>query len=52
MVVRRGRRGRFIACTGYPECKKTLPYKKSDEETEGEGDAQGEAAVPKTADES
>jgi DNA topoisomerase-1 len=23
MVVKRGRRGPFIACTGYPECKNT-----------------------------
>jgi ssDNA-binding Zn-finger/Zn-ribbon topoisomerase 1 len=34
MIVRRGRRGRFVACTGYPECKKTLPYKKAEEATE------------------
>lgn len=25
MVIKRGRFGKFIACTGYPECKKTLP---------------------------
>jgi ssDNA-binding Zn-finger/Zn-ribbon topoisomerase 1 len=31
MIVRRGRRGRFVACTGYPECKKTIPYKKKEE---------------------
>ena len=26
MVVRTGRFGKFIACTGYPECKTTKPY--------------------------
>jgi len=25
MVIRIGRRGRFIACTGYPKCKNTKP---------------------------
>jgi DNA topoisomerase-1 len=25
MTVKRGRRGSFLACTGYPECKKTAP---------------------------
>ena len=26
MIVRRGRRGRFLACSGYPECRNTRPY--------------------------
>jgi DNA topoisomerase-1 len=26
MVVRSGRFGRFLACTGYPECKTTKPF--------------------------
>jgi DNA topoisomerase-1 len=25
MAIKRGGRGRFLACTGYPECKKTQP---------------------------
>ncbi|MGH2706506.1 MAG: type I DNA topoisomerase [Actinomycetota bacterium] len=25
MVIKLGRRGKFLACTNYPECKKTLP---------------------------
>ena len=25
MVIKWGRHGRFIACTGYPECKNTMP---------------------------
>ncbi|MFW6150771.1 MAG: type I DNA topoisomerase [Chloroflexota bacterium] len=26
MVIRAGRYGKFLACTGYPECKTTKPY--------------------------
>jgi DNA topoisomerase-1 len=26
MAVKTGRRGRFLACTGYPTCKTTMPY--------------------------
>ncbi len=26
MVIKRGRYGKFIACSGYPECKNTAPY--------------------------
>ncbi len=26
MTVKSGRRGRFLACTKYPECKTTMPY--------------------------
>ncbi len=33
MVIRWGRHGRFLACTGFPECKTTRPI-------EGEGQAQ------------
>lgn len=25
MVIRRGRNGKFVACTAYPECKQTFP---------------------------
>ena len=25
MVIKRGRYGKFIACSGYPECKNTMP---------------------------
>jgi len=31
MVIRWGRRGRFLACSGYPECRRTRPL-------EGEGE--------------
>jgi DNA topoisomerase-1 len=27
MVIKIGRFGKFIACSGYPECKKTMPFK-------------------------
>ncbi len=36
MVVKAGRRGRFIACTGYPECKNTKPIPGSEEDAEEE----------------
>jgi DNA topoisomerase-1 len=26
MVLKTGRFGKFLACSGYPECKKTMPY--------------------------
>ena len=26
MIIKRGRFGKFIACSGYPECKNTKPY--------------------------
>lgn len=26
MVVKRGRFGKFLACSGYPECKTTMPF--------------------------
>jgi DNA topoisomerase-1 len=34
MVVRWGRHGRFLACTGFPQCKNTKPY-------QSEGTVQG-----------
>ena len=37
MVIKWGRHGRFIACTGYPECKNTMPIENQD----GTGTAQG-----------
>ncbi len=27
MVIKTGRRGRFLACAGYPECRNTMPLK-------------------------
>ncbi len=34
MVVRWGRNGKFLACSGYPECKNTRPLKKDEQEPE------------------
>ncbi len=36
MVIRSGRRGKFIACSGFPRCRNTKPLPKSDDESEGE----------------
>ncbi len=36
MVIKWGRHGRFIACTGYPDCKNTMPLENQD----GDGSAQ------------
>lgn len=33
MVIKWGRHGRFLACTGYPECKTTRPLEQKDETT-------------------
>ncbi len=31
MVIRSGRRGKFVACTGYPRCRATFPFEKLEE---------------------
>ncbi len=31
MVLRSGRRGRFVACSGYPRCRNTKPFEKLEE---------------------
>ena len=41
MIIRWGRFGRFLACTGYPECKHTKPL---------EGDESGTEATDETCD--
>ncbi len=40
MVIRWGRHGRFLACTGFPECKNTRPLEKKD--GNGKPDTKGE----------
>ncbi|MEN8264521.1 MAG: type I DNA topoisomerase [Nitrospirota bacterium] len=45
MVIKWGRHGRFIACTGYPECKNTRPL-----EQEG-ADGSGQSAAVQETDE-
>jgi DNA topoisomerase-1 len=34
LIIKWGRNGRFIACTGYPECRYTRPLEEVSEETE------------------
>ena len=31
MVVRKGKRGPFVACSGYPKCRKTIPMERLEE---------------------
>ncbi|MCL2701216.1 MAG: topoisomerase DNA-binding C4 zinc finger domain-containing protein [Phycisphaerae bacterium] len=31
MVIRAGKRGEFLACTGYPRCRNALPLEQLDE---------------------
>ncbi len=38
MVIRWGRRGRFLACTGFPECKGTRPLEGEEQEAPQETD--------------
>ena len=34
MVIKIGRFGKFLACSGFPECKNTLPLEKEEESTD------------------
>ncbi len=36
LIIRWGRNGQFIACTGYPECRYTRPLEEKQEESTGE----------------
>lgn len=36
MVIKWGRHGRFLACTGFPECKNTKPYNNGQQPTKEE----------------
>ena len=47
LVVKWGRNGRFIACTGYPDCKFTKPLDESETETEEVCDKCGSPMVIK-----
>ncbi|MBI4842856.1 MAG: type I DNA topoisomerase [Nitrospirae bacterium] len=44
MVIKWGKHGRFVACTGYPDCKNTRPI-------EAEAGAGGQTAEPEGTDE-
>ena len=39
MVIKNGRFGKFMACTGYPECKHTKPINKGENAEEQTGEA-------------
>ena len=45
MVIRSGRRGKFVACTGYPRCRATFPFEKL-EEARARAAAEGTAPPP------
>jgi len=47
LVVKWGRNGRFIACTGYPECRYTKPVEGEVEETDETCEACGSKMVVK-----
>jgi DNA topoisomerase-1 len=48
LVVKWGRNGRFIACTGYPECRFTRPLEEASVEIEETCDTCGGSMVIKT----
>ncbi|MGD8453973.1 MAG: type I DNA topoisomerase [Phycisphaerae bacterium] len=48
MVIRSGRRGKFIACSGFPKCRQTRPYEKL-EELRAAAAAAGTAPPPAAA---
>jgi len=48
LVVKWGRNGRFIACSGYPECKYTKPLEEENVETDEICDACGSPMIVKT----
>lgn len=48
LVVKWGRNGKFIACTGYPDCKFTKPVEESTDETDETCDTCGASMVVKT----
>jgi DNA topoisomerase-1 len=53
MVIRDGRRGKFLGCSGYPKCRNTgeVPAKLLEELAAAAGNGNGEAAKPEAKDE-
>ncbi len=45
MVLRSGRRGQFVACSGFPRCRQTMPMEKLDE-AKARAAANGEKPAP------
>ncbi|MCK4343376.1 MAG: type I DNA topoisomerase [Phycisphaerae bacterium] len=59
MVIRSGRRGKFVACSGFPRCRETMPLDKLEEaqakaprEATHTASGSGEAAAPESESES
>jgi DNA topoisomerase-1 len=49
MLIRNGRRGRFLGCSGYPKCKNTAEVPaRLVEELGLNGNGNGAAATPKS----
>ena len=50
MVIREGRRGKFLGCSGYPKCKNTgeVPARLVEELAANAAGANGNAAKPVT----
>jgi len=48
LVIKWGRNGRFIACTGYPDCRYTQPLEENAVETDEKCDLCGSPMVVKT----
>ncbi|MEW6252139.1 MAG: type I DNA topoisomerase [Planctomycetota bacterium] len=44
MIIRNGRRGKFVACSGFPRCRQTMPIEKLEEARAAA--AQSGAAIP------
>ena len=38
MAVKTGKYGKFLACTGYPECRNIRPYKAAEEAADGKAE--------------
>ena len=49
MVIKTGRFGKFMACTGYPKCRNTHPIKSEEDGTES-GDGAAEEATEEVCD--
>ena len=46
MVIRWGRRGRFLACSGFPECRNSRPLEGEEPETEPSDESCDECGAP------
>ncbi len=48
LIIRWGRNGQFVACTGYPDCRYTRPLKEETQEVEQTCDKCGRPMIVKT----